>query len=190
MKPSLILPFFLLASLFCSSQALDKKYVDGWLKMYDTAYNVAPDVLYVIGGVPYDGKDTTKLNAALRQIPIKSLLSVNRSKTFGLGEAIVVTTIGSQTRRRKKEMLKNAKLRFVDSYVSHSQHFLNDAKDPVLYIDFQPIHHTETKKSISELKIKDIKAIYFIDNPVPSTLWGQNAKNGLVIIWTNKSVHR
>lgn len=80
--------------------------------------------------------------------------------------------------------MKEIKLKFKDEYISFSQHIYYNAKDPVLYLNGNKIHHTEAKKQINRQKVNDIAYIYFSKTPQSEEYHGQNAKNGVVIIWT------
>ncbi len=192
MRQILLTIIFLLSFSFCFSQNLNKNYLNNWLKMYDTSFTADPNILYVIDGLIYGGRDTTTLNNKLAEISIQELFSVERLKVLknsyhsGPG-VILVTLIGNQTKKEKKELLQKAKEKFNDCYTSSLQQIFMNAKNPSLYIDLKPIHHTETKQSIQKLQLKDIYAIDIIEKPVPAALWGQNAKNGLVRIWTRKN---
>lgn len=87
-----------------------------------------------------------------------------------------------------KTKRKEIKLKFTDEYNSFSQHIYTDAKDPVLYLNGNKIHHTETKKVMNKLKLNDIAYIYFLQTPQSQEYYGQNAKNGIVVIWTNNKL--
>jgi hypothetical protein len=81
-----------------------------------------------------------------------------------------------------------AKKLFVDKYVSFSQHHSNDAKDPVLMIDFIMIHHTEVKDALNKLKYQELYSVDINPYPVPGVYFGPNSKNGLVQVLTKKKV--
>lgn len=82
--------------------------------------------------------------------------------------------------------MKKAEELFIDKYVSQA-HILTDSKDPVLVIDGQAISPTIAKAALDKIDPKEIYDIsvngFF---PVPTSIFGQNAKNGLVQIWTKQ----
>jgi hypothetical protein len=100
------------------------------------------------------------------------------------GDIVIILFAYNQKNKTKRHLLKKVRHSFTDNYVSFSQHIFTIAKDPVLYIDNKLIHHTETKGRINQLKLNGVYYIDFNDKPVSELYYGQNAKNGLVRIWT------
>lgn len=101
--------------------------------------------------------------------------------------SIYVMAIQKMDTKDVEGWVKKARKLYVDEYVSYSQHILTDSKDPVLVIDGQAISATIAKSALDKIdpkEIYDISVNSFF--PVPTSLFGQNAKNGLVQIWTKQ----
>ncbi|MCX6318889.1 MAG: hypothetical protein NTW29_16540, partial [Bacteroidetes bacterium] len=173
------------------AQTIDRDYIVKWIKLADTAFDVDAVVKYSIDRESYYTTDTAKLNNRLRQISLDRLKAIffsrYKSDNYVPGEGtIYVQSIQQETTEYAKGWLDKAKLLFVDNYFSFSNHILTDAKDPVLIIDSRSIHHTEVKELLDKIKPEDIYDISVGQTPVPASMYGQNAKNGLVQIWTKK----
>ena len=188
---SLLLIIFLQATFISSySQIVDKKAIDDRVKLIDTTTDKSQTRLYVINGIPFTEQDNIKIDSALKSYDPKYLVDVNfvtcRQMKFlhCNGDIVIILFAYNQKNKTKRHLLKKVRQSFVDNYVSFSQHIFTDAKDPVLYIDNKLIHHTETKDKIKSLKLNRVYYIDFNDKPVSELHYGQNAKNGLVRIWT------
>lgn len=173
------------------AQNIDKDYIVKWIKMADTTFDVDAVVKYSINRESFYTTDTLKLNNRLRQISTDKLKAVFFSKfktdNYVPGKGtIYVQSIQQLATEDVKIWLDNAKKLFVDQYASFSNHIHSNSKDPVLVIDNRHIHHTEVKISLEKLNPGDIYDISVGQTPVPALMYGQNAKNGLVQIWTKK----
>ena len=169
------------------AQVTDMAFVKKWLLLCDESIAVDSVRAYYIDG-RYSA-DSAVINSRLRAIPTVKLKGIwySRIKTDnyvpGRG-SIYVMSIQKMDTKRVEGWMKEARKLYVDDYVSH-QHILPDSKDPVLVIDGQAILATiskETLKKIDPQQIYDISVNGFF--PVPSSIYGQNAKNGMVQIWT------
>ena len=186
MKP-LLLIFLLQLAYICSfTQLIDKKTIDNKVKLLDKSQSR----IYIINGVPFNGQESIKIDSALKSFDPKYLVDVNfvTCKQLNLSHCnsnlVIVSFAYKQLNKTKRCLLKKLRNSFTDNYISFSQHIHSKAKDPVLFIDNQQIHHTETKQKIKLLNLKNIYFIYFSNKPVSELHYGQNAKNGLVRIWT------
>ena len=182
-----ILLFAVLTQL--KAQTIDKHYIIDWIKTIDITYEPDSVIAYWIDSDPYYTYDSAKLNNRLRQIGVNRLKSIYYSKykmdNYVPGKGtIYIHTIEKQRTEDIKRWLTSAKKLFVDKYISFSQHIFTNSKDPVLYIDNRGIHHTEVQEALNKLSPKDIYDISVSSLPVPVSMYGQNAKNGLVKIWT------
>ncbi|WP_312553341.1 hypothetical protein [Empedobacter brevis] len=144
---------------------------------------------FVINGMGFSFSDSLKLDSELSKIDTKKISEITILKNKGqvphLRNDVIVIQYATQFPEKIiKTSLKEIKLKFKDEYISFSQHIYYDAKDPVLYLNGNKIHHTETKKQINRQKVNDIAYIYFSKTPQSEEYHGQNAKNGVVIIWT------
>ncbi len=188
---SILLTIFIQATFICSfAQLVDKRAIDERVKLIDTTTDKSKNRLYVINGILLTEQETSKLDSILKSYDPKYLVDVNlvTCRQMNLphcnNDIVVILFAYNQKNKIKRHLLKKVRQNFTDKYVSFSQHIFSDAKDPVLYIDNKQIHHTETKEKIKMLKLKRVYFIDFNDKPVSELLYGKNAKNGLVRIWT------
>ena len=187
--PITILALICLTQL--SAQNIDKDYVIKWIKAADSTFDVEAVVKYSIDRESYYTTDTAKLNSRLQLISTNRIKGIFFSKyktdNYVPGKGtIYILTVQKQTPDDAKEWLEEAKKLFVDEYASFSQHIFTNAKDPVLIIDNRSVHHTEIKLAFEALDTKYIYDIYLSPSAVPFSIYGQNAKNGLVQIWTTR----
>lgn len=188
-----ILAFICLTQL--KAQGIDKDYVVNWIKAIDATYQPDSVIQYRIDREIYYTYDTLKFNTRLQQIDSKQLKSISYSKyrmdNYVPGKGtIYILTIKKMKTSNVKSWLDRAKTSFVDSYISFSQHIFTNSKDPVLLVDNKPIHHTEAKETLNKLKPKEIYDISVGRLPASSSIYGQNAKNGLVQIWTKSFMRK
>jgi hypothetical protein len=190
---------FLIFASICltqlKAQTIDKNYLVTWIKLADPSFDVGAVVKYSIDRESYYSTDTAKLNNRLQQISTDRLkaifFSTHKTDNYVPGKGtIYVQSIQPQTTEDAKAWLDKAKSLFIDKYYSFSSHILIDAKDPVLIIDNRSIHHTEVKELLTKLNPEDIYDISVGQTPVPTSIYGQNSKNGLVQIWTKKFMTR
>lgn len=179
---------------YALSQSLTVDYIDNWINLCEPELDLSKkDKLYVIEGLLYEGKG---LKEKLREFDVSDkhfyldyLNSDSVETTFLKPNLIVVLILNvtnSNLIERKKE-LEAVKNRFIDQYEFRSQHIMTNSKDPVLYVDGNKIHHAEAMKEVTELKAKEIQFIVSV-NHAPTSYYGQNAKNGLVRIYTKNKV--
>ena len=188
---TLLLIFASICLTQLKAQTIDKNYVINWIKAIDPSYQPDSVIQYHIDRETYYTYDTLEFNSRLRQINIKSLKSIFYSKfkmdNYVPGKGtIYILTIKKLKTDDINIWLTKAKSSFVDKYVSFFQHIFTDSKDPILIIDNKSIHHTEVKDALNKLNPKDIYDISVGLTPVPASIYGHNAKNGLVQIWTKK----
>lgn len=183
------LTVFLALTVTLNAQKFDKRFLDEKVKQIDTTFRFKQTV-YVINGIAFTTADSIKIDSVLQANGLKYLVSLDILKQAASNimhsnnDVVLVTFAYDQKHERKRELFKKVKQRFVDSYVSFSQHIFIDAKDPVLYIDNELIHHSEAKTKLKALTLKSVYYIDYNDKAVSSEHYGQNAKNGLVRIWT------
>ncbi|MGZ8545203.1 MAG: hypothetical protein ACXWV0_07890 [Flavisolibacter sp.] len=185
----------LILSIICltqlKAQLIDKDYIVTWIKLADSTFDADAVVKYSIDREVYYSTDSAKLNNRLRQISTDRLKVIFFSKyktdNYVPGKGtIYVHSIQQLKTSDIKAWLDDAKLSFKDNYYTFSNPVLIDAKDPVLIIDNKNIHHAVVKEYLDRLKPEDIYDISVGITPVPASIHGQNAKNGLVQIWTKK----
>lgn len=163
-------------------QKLDRKTIDEKLGVKDKE-----NVVYVVNGVPYE---QSELDSVLNSYPSKHLVELTKIKNEGNlilctnNEIVLMVFAYQQTRKEIKKRLNKLKNKFPDKYSGYSQHVLTNSKNPVLYINNNPIHHTEAKEKFENLTVSEIFYIDYKSEPQIPEVYGQNAKNGLVRIWT------
>lgn len=168
----------------------DKAFVDRWLRMCDEKIDVDSVRAYYIDQQYFT--DTAKINDRLRAIPIRKIKSIWYSKmktdNYVPGRGLIyVMTIQKMELKEIEDWMKEARKLYVDKYLSYSQHILAESKDPVLVIDGQVISAPIAKSALNKIdpkEIYDISVNGFFS--VPTGIYGQNAKNGLVQIWTKQ----
>ena len=167
------------------AQTLDKKIIDEKLALKKNAF-------YVVNGLPYEQNDSIKLNLVLESYSINHIVELTKLNEEGSivrhtnSDIAIIYFATQQPRKVIKRKLNEIENRFPDTYYGFSQHILADSKNPVLIVDNKAIHHTEAKKVIENLRTKDVFFIDYKSEPQASEFYGQNAKNGLVRIWTKQ----
>ena len=145
--------------------------------------------LFVINGIAFSYSDSLKLNVELKKIDNNKISEITILKNDGKishqrNDVIIIQYASKLSKKIVKEKLNEIKPKFKDKYNGFSQHIFVDAKDPVLYLNGNKIHHTEIKTTLKDLKFNNIGYIYFSQLPQSEEYHGQNAKNGIVTIWT------
>jgi hypothetical protein len=192
MRTLLCISSFFFATVL-KGQGIDKSYLDKWVKLADSTFAVDSVRVYFVDGQYLTSFDTLELRTKLKKILPNRISCIGFSKIKDCGYqpgrgTIFVNSIKYQDTNDIKYNLTAAKKLFVDNYISFSQHFFNDAKDPVLMIDYVMIHHTEVKDALNKLNFQELYSVDINPYPVPGVLFGQNSKNGLVQILTKKKV--
>jgi len=150
--------------------------------------------LFVINGLAFFISDTLKLDEELSKIETSKISEIEILKNDGKlahqrNDVIVIQYATELEQKLIKKILKQIKPKFKEEYLGFSQHILSNAKDPVLYLNGNNIHHTETKKVITNLKRNKIGYIYHSKSAQSRECHGQNATNGVVIIWTKDKLN-
>lgn len=130
-----------------------------------------------------------KIDVELKRIDKNKISELTILKNEGKishqrNDVIIIQYAFKLSKKVIKEKLIEINTKFTDKYHGFSQHIYTDAKDPVLYLNGNKIHHTEIKKTLNDLNVNNIGYIYFSQSSQSEEFHGQNAKNGIVIIWT------
>jgi hypothetical protein len=190
MKSLLLTILFQALSIYSFSQIVDKRAIDDRLEDIETSIDKSKTRLYIINGIPFQGIDSTRIDSVLRSYDLRYLIDLRLVSCQQVNfphcndDIVLILFAFNQNSKTRRRLLKRVRERFTDNYVSYSQHIFSDSKDPVLYIDNKLIHHTETKGKLNSLKLKRVYFISYHDKPVSDIYYGQNAKNGLVRVWT------
>ena len=155
-------------------------------------FKLRSNTVFVINGVPYSENDSLILNEKLRNISqiISGITSIKNEGQIGMGRNDVILISYASILKPKivRKKYRKAKKLFTDNYFGSSQHIFTDGTDPVLYVDNKKVFHFEAKKVIQNLKEKEIADIIIKSEPQEEHYLGQNAKNGMVIIWTKRGL--
>ena len=149
--------------------------------------------LFVINGFAYPNSDSLKLDEELNKIDKTKLSEITILKNEGRishqrNDVIIINYATKLQQKVINEKFKETKLKFKDEYFGFSQHIKSDAQDPVLYVNGNKIHYTEPKETLNRLKSNEIAYVYLSQTKQSEEYHGQNAKNGIVIVWTNDKI--
>lgn len=181
----------LLASSYVRGQNVNKQHIDEWLLKCDTAYKAGKIWGYAFNNVVYEPKESAKLDSALKTLAINELLSIDpfwnqelSSTTENPGKLLVlIITKGKQSIKDKKTLFKTVLTKYPKPQL-YQNHIDPASAEPVLLINGKPIFHADCYTELSKLTDDSITDIYYSKHPVPQEYYGQNAKNGIVTIWT------
>lgn len=143
----------------------------------------------LLNGEIFGIADSLKVDNILKNLNRKLISAITLIKNEGQigcqnSDVIIIeyaVKLSKKIIQNKYVELKNL---FQDKYNGFSQHIRIDSKDPVLYINNQKIHHTKVKKAFAKLDKTKIVYININTNPQNQEYHGQNATNGVVVIWT------
>jgi len=167
------------------AQKLDKNIIDKRLELKN-------DAIYIVNGLTYEQKDSLKFNKVLKSHSIDRLVELTKLRNDGRSvrcannDIVIIYFATQQSENEIKMKLNEIRDKFPDEYYGFSQHILTDSKNPVLMVDNKTIHHTDSKKIIENLNTSNIIFIDYKSEPQASEIYGQNAKNGLIRIWTKQ----
>ncbi len=173
-------------------QKFSKGYIDWWLTKCDTILNIKDVTAYVVDGSLYLPQDSLKLNQGLVAWNNETFAGIDYLKIDKLPTAhnfgkyaVLITSKREITKKQKREFLRIARSKFRFNNLK-SSHIPADSSDPVLIINDKQVFHAECYDELEKIRIRDIDFIHIAHSSVPSEYYGQNAKNGLVKIWTKK----
>jgi len=137
--------------------------------------------------------DSLKLDNNLKNLDRKLIVAIIPIKSEGQigcadNDLIFIEYAVELPRTLIRNRIDEMQSLFNDKYFGFSGHILTNSKDPVLYINNRNIHHTEVKAAIKSLDKNEIAYINIKTNPQNQELYGENGKNGIVVIWTEKEL--
>ncbi|MBL4677455.1 MAG: hypothetical protein JKY70_14815 [Mucilaginibacter sp.] len=178
-------------SLTTRAQNITKQQIDGWLLKCDTAYKTSKIWGYALNKRSYEAKDSVQLDADLKLIKNTDLLTVDPfwneeilETTENPGKLyVLIVTRGKQSADIKRSILKTALGKY--KLLSTTGKPISDAsvKEPVMLINGHQVAQPDCYAQLSKLKIESIADIYYSKHPIPTELYGPNAKNGVVTVW-------
>lgn len=147
----------------------------------------------LLNGELFGVTDSLRLNTNLKNLNRKLIVGITSVKNEGQigcqnSDVIIIEYAVELPRKIIRNKFDELIGLFKDEYFGFSQHILNDSKDPVLYINNQKIHHTEVKQALEKLDKNKIVYINIKTKPQSTKYHGQNATNGVVVIWTEKEL--
>lgn len=185
-KTSILFLIFLCQNLL--AQTLDRKSL---IQQYELSENAN----IVINGEIFSPKDSLNLTKNLENLNPKLIVGITSLKNVGQigcrnNDIVIIEYAVELPDRLVRTKFKEAKSLFKDKYYGFSQHILENGKDPVLYFDNKKIHHTEVNKVLAKIDKKQIAYVNINKTPQLQALHGQNAVNGIVVIWTKKELKK
>lgn len=182
-----LIPIILFATSFMYSNPILAQKLDKGDLLFKT--NAEENALFVINGILFDDTESAVIQHKLDSIDPAKVVSIEVLKTeksiISQKDLIIINYAVELSLEQVQSILSEIIPKFKDTYYGFSSHIYTNAQDPVLYIDGHKIHHTETKKAINTLSSSNQIAYIFEKKGEQSfELYGQNAKNGVVYIWT------
>ncbi|HEY6142190.1 MAG TPA: hypothetical protein VIV55_02005 [Flavobacterium sp.] len=188
-KKIIFILIFISLNTFTFGQKLDKKYIDNWIEETYINPTISEYTLYVLDGNPIDKKD---VNKELIKYETKDISSIIYIKKVFLRKVYCVIDEGAILIRTFKEknskyFKKNLKKEFNSLKKEFKKTDLNSLKNyPSVIINDKVIDNKLIKAEINKIELKTILDITIIDVPTNEKKYGENAKNGLIIIYTKK----
>lgn len=172
------------------AQPLTKQYIENRAVKFNPATKGLPITAYIVDGEilePGSEKFNSFLNSKSRT-DIAYIYGVRTEDVFPTTEnpgktVILISVKGTETKKQKQELLKSAIAKY-DSSENYFDHISRNSKDPVLFINDHEIYFSQCRKELLKMKSSDIYAITVYEHAVPPEFYGENAKNGLIEIWT------
>ncbi len=178
----LILPVLLWSA--SNSQSLTKEYIENWILLCDSTIALeSKELLYVIEGVPFDSKQVSnQLSVYSQDDPFLILTYLQQAdikgNTWSHNPNLLVVIIGNAKRKLKnKEKVER---------IGKLNERFGEENIPVLIINGKTIEPAQSKGEIEKLNKREF--LYSLSiNHAPTSIYGPNAKNGLVKVWTKNN---
>jgi len=148
------------------------------------------DRIYIVEGVPYQGQELVyalELFETENRLWYIDYFNPDSVETTFLKPNTLTIIIGITPKLKKDERaekLNEMRAKFTDEFITPQNLFPNP-KDPILIVDNQLIKVKAAKETLMIINPKDIRYIQYV-NHTSFALYGQNAKNGAVTIWTKE----
>lgn len=185
-KTTYILITILISLTPTYGQELSKNYIDEFINKTFLPAELDSTILYVLNGESFD------------QVEIKSKLTdYNISQLYGISfidgkiasthfdgnrNGIILLVVGKQKRKQVNELFKTTISKYSPIGTNHSDDN-QESGEPVLMINGEIVKRTDCYKSINEMRVKNVKTINIINQPVSQDHYGPNGKYGLIMIW-------
>ncbi|WP_425636526.1 hypothetical protein ACPUEN_14030 [Algoriphagus yeomjeoni] len=187
MRQFILLPIFVLS--FGASAQLSTSYVENWINSCEPEGNLdSLERLYIINGVPFDNpEDELKSFDTKNQLWFIDYLNSDSVETTFMKPNLLVILVGATPKLKKGERIEKLheqQSKFSDEF-DNSFNLHPNPKDPVLILNDKLISPENAGQTISKLRPNDVRYIQYV-NHTSFALYGQNAKNGAVTIWTKE----
>ncbi|EMR03526.1 hypothetical protein [Cesiribacter andamanensis] len=189
----LLLASFWLMAFTARGQVDIRAELEAWVQACNPQAGLDSATLYILDGVIVSAEDLFGKEAkqglsphALLSIHYLSAKEAHASLPHWHGSGILIlTSLHQQKRREIRRGLQEALLLF-EKRAFRSAPISSNSGDPVLLIDGSPIPHDEARSLLESLRPGALKALHYSPCAFPTALFGQNAKNGLLRIWTGR----
>ncbi|AUC75660.1 hypothetical protein [Olleya sp. Bg11-27] len=176
-KISILILFIVFGFSKSIGQNLDLNYVKNWLNESNAEYT--PELVrdFFINGEYYELDNVSEFNQMLEKINIVDINSITYSSvnscgySSGKGE-IYVLTKSEKTQAKIKELIEIG----TEIY---------DNEEPmIIVLNNKKRTDITFSKLLSELDVSRIYDISISPSPVPKEVYGINAENGIIKVWT------
>lgn len=178
-------------------QTADREFIKTWLQLFDSTITISNNEFYVVDGRPYAPNDVL-LEQHLAQIPVNMILHIEKKKPSDVTnyrveysrrrDVIMVTTVQYQQRDVREDSLEAVKNMFRINNPITAQQGSEYSQIPALYIDGKVIDARSAQRLVLQMTPYAIYAVHRITGPASVAIWGHNAGNGVVRIWTRKFI--
>jgi hypothetical protein len=176
-KFSVLIIFLVFGFTQSIGQNLDLDYVKDWLNKSNAEF--APELVRVffVNGEYNELNDDSEFNQTLKNIKIADVNSITYSSmnscgySAGKGEIYIL----SKSKRNTEE---------IQDFIDFGKEIYDVEKPMVIVVNNELKNNISFSKLISELDISKIYDIGISPNPVPKDVYGINAENGIIKVWT------
>ncbi|WP_207431573.1 hypothetical protein [Sabulibacter ruber] len=167
-------------------QTLSKTYVDRWIAGTFPDSSIDSTGLYILNGHLVDADSIDKKLSSYSQSDLIQIDYFDKATAENLvicappRGITLLTTKGNQNKKTIRESFSKAKREFTRS----ASNLSSPEELPVLIINGQLIKNSESGPVLKNLRKADVIGINIIRRPVSRQLYGENGKNGLVVIST------
>ncbi|KAA5539640.1 hypothetical protein [Adhaeribacter rhizoryzae] len=170
------------ADLF--GQTLSKNYVDKWIVETFSTTEIDSNALYILNGFPIDTDSIENKLSSYLQSDLILIDYLDKATTENMvfctpaRGIVLLTTKGNQNKKIIRKNFSKAVNQFSNSYSN-----LGTSEElPVLIINGHQVKSSESTSVLKSLRKADVLGINIIGRPVSKQLYGENGKNGLVVI--------
>jgi len=174
---------------FTALGQLSTSYVKNWINSCEPGRELdSLEWLYIINGVPFDNpEEELESFDTKNQLWFIDYLKTDSIESTILKPNMLLILIGATPkleRSERAEKLQEQQRKFNDKF-DNSVNLHPNPSDPVLILNDKLISPVNARQTIFELNPKEISYIQFV-NHTSFALYGRNANNGAVTIWTKE----